>query len=144
MKGWSSMDKGMLATAIVATIADVETTKRTDKRVPERNPLLGKHPSNGLLNAGGLAAIAGGTALAAALPEEERIRALAAWAAAEAILAYNNAHPKGRGYAPAIVGGVLAYMLAGRLPSTEATSGLSFGLEVTPDGSPALAMQKKF
>ena len=141
-KDWDAKDTGLLASALLAILADFETTKSGLKRGGEEtNPLYPKHPSNSTLNA--IAALSGGlnTAIAGALPSSARKKFLGAMTGAEATLAYQNYKGSGgpsfaknlqRPLIGALIGATLASYLGPNAPTLDLTT--------DPSNKPSLAI----
>ena len=142
-KDWDAKDTGLLASALLATLADYETTKRyiIARGGTETNPLLPSRPSNKTLNAaaiftGGLEAI-----IAKALKPSLRRPFLGAITGFEANLAHQNYKGTGtpnfaknlqRPLIGALIGAALASYLGPNAPTLEPT--------IDPSNKPSLAL----
>ena len=141
-KDWDAKDTGLLAAALLATLADFETTKSGIAHGgSETNPLYPKHPRNRTLNA--IAALSGGfgAATAGVLPSSVRKQFLGALTGAEATIAYQNYKGSGgpsfsknlqRPLIGALIGAALASYLGPNAPTLEPT--------IDPSNKPSLAL----
>lgn len=130
---WTGIEYALLAAALAATHADIQSTKAFLRSGDgnEANPLLGEHPSDATLNAAGVTAALGGILAANALPDQYRRGFLGAWAGLEARLAYQNRDPKdGPAFADVMKKPAVAALACGLL----AHYGLPVEVGPTPDG----------
>ena len=145
---WDAKDTGLLASALLAILADTETTKIAIKRgQKETNPLLPKHPSNSTLNA--IAILNGGlnTAIAGVLPENVRKLFLGALTGSEATLAYQTSRGAGGGgfaknLQRPLIGAVIGALLASQLPNRDIT--INTALDDLKKLSVTIGMRKDF
>ena len=147
-KDWDAKDTGLLAAALLATLADTETTKGLVKRGgAETNPLYPKRPSNSTLNA--IAILGGGlkTAMAGMLESNARKPFLGAITGFEANLAHQNYKGTGtpnfaknlqRPLVGALIGAALASYLGPNAPTLNLTT------DASNKPSLALGMRKNF
>ena len=89
---WTTTERAMLASALVLHVADwSQTLQIADQpdRHFERNPILGRHPSRGEVNAYFSATALALVLLADALPQYRRAF-LGGWIAVQAVVVHNN------------------------------------------------------
>ena len=147
-KDWDAKDTGLLAAALLATIADTETTKGLVKRGgAETNPLYPKRPSNSTLNA--IAILGGGlkTAVAGMLEPNARKSLLGAITGFEANLAHQNYKGTGtpnfaKNLQRPLIGAVIGALLAAQLPERDIT--INTALDDLKKLSVTIGMRKDF